>query len=142
MSENYCTFRYYSTRNIENVNDVAKIFTNSSAMHFITIKPRNTLSQEKVDKQLIKYLSNKPFDIWLEKCISPSGFNHYHGIIAYNQRQVPKGKERAAFYKMCNRSIGFLKSEPMETSYAHLFNYIKSPDNAGKTLISSYEHHN
>lgn len=79
--------------------------------------------------KLIGYLQKNKYDYWLVKCLSPSGFLHYHGMIKINLIKKDIALTKKALAKQVNLLIGRSVPLQMPDSLVAWYRYVRAPDN-------------
>lgn len=119
---------------------VKEMFTGRDYKYFITIKPP---ANEKYHRQISvigEYLTRRQFVHLLTKCKSEKGYVHYHGIISFNGSQIPKKGAHGALTKKVNRSMGFVKLDPMYTDLRSAYEYIRAERNTNGGLFEQEDY--
>lgn len=123
-------------------NCLSNMFNHLSYIYFVTIKP----PPDRVDRilPLTGYLESKSHidSYWIVHCMSPTGYHHYHGIVAFKESQTIDNKHLKALHKWINRNMGFLKIDPLATSIGKLYRYIRADHNNNGGLHTQIDYCN
>lgn len=99
------------------------LFGDLEYTYFLTIKPK----KDKVHKihEVLMYLDSRVAYYWIVKCKSPSGFEHFHGII----RLFVGAKLKLAIHRKINRAMGHLLPFERVRSVKAVRDYINQGNN-------------
>lgn len=106
---------------------ISELFEDRLYNYFLTIKPH----PDKVDAMadLLLYLDRRLTFYWIVKCVSNTGYVHYHGIMSFSQEQQHCDLLKKAIHRKVNRCIGFLFPLEKVRSVFDTYMYITSEKN-------------
>lgn len=108
--------------------NIYSCFRTGCVLHFITVKPDPAkLNNTDQFKKWLTYLRTKKIEYWFREVKSPSGFLHFHGLIAYPSMEGDyhkMQKMRASIQRWVNRNIGLYNPLPTEGKIDNIILYI------------------
>lgn len=108
---------------------VLNLFKDRDYLYFITIKPPPTELNHMAIYSILEYLRKKHLVFWLVKCQSTNGFEHYHGIVSFNESQTPHKGCISLLQRQINRKMGFVQITPLQSSITAIYRYIRDVRN-------------
>lgn len=108
---------------------VLDMFKQRDYFYFITIKPPPSELNHMAIHSIQEYFRKKNLVFWLVKCQSEKGYEHYHGLISFNESQTPHKGCLSLIQRQINRKMGFVKIIVLQSSVTATYRYIRASRN-------------
>lgn len=111
---------------------ILKMYTPMKHKYFLTIKPRAN-SVNKI-YELMAYLDKRCAYYWIVRCTSPTGFIHFHGLLAFSDN-CNTGLLKLALHRKVNRTMGHFLPLELVRDLDNIYEYILSDKNKASEHI-------